>query len=422
MERKYSDIGTFLDDMHETLSLKEMVADLGVYTHEELNSTLVPCCFHEDDTPSLQITDKFFRCYAGSCGCKGDHLSFIQNHFNVGFMEAVHKIAEMYHVDISGIKMHFDGRVDKLKEEWNGYLHAMEMAPESAKKLQKDFFPQEVGYDKKEGYVVLALTSKTGTVLGFTKRRVDELHEKGENGKYRSPKWKHSSLNDSLIGQCHNVFNLFNASKAIKKEKKVVVCEGPKDVIAYQRVDIQYVVGVCGTGNSNNIWDVILPVDDIYLSMDGDNVGVGTVLKNVTYLAPSHDVSRIFVVTMPEGMDPYDVVTQLGGKELVKRYESPMSALDFCVLHGGLNEVKELYGSLPEHSKIPLMKSICKVKGFSVKEAESWMFGSEKSAQQQPVNKEKSMLLAVAKGEAEVVNMKPDRAKRILKLKYNIEV
>jgi len=50
---------------------------------------LVPCCFHEDDTPSLSIdlTDGWFNCFG--CGVKGgDVLAFHMLKHHLGFIEA----------------------------------------------------------------------------------------------------------------------------------------------------------------------------------------------------------------------------------------------------------------------------------------------------------------------------------------------
>ena len=55
MKQKYDDIGTFLDDAHEFLSVKELTVNLGIFTHDDIKNSLVQCCFHDDDTPSLQL-------------------------------------------------------------------------------------------------------------------------------------------------------------------------------------------------------------------------------------------------------------------------------------------------------------------------------------------------------------------------------
>jgi hypothetical protein len=434
MKQSYSDMNDFLEDVHAEKSIKQLVLDLGIYTKDDFRGALVPCCFHQDDTPSLQIADSFFRCYAGSCGVKGDIISFVQTFYNTGFMEAVNKIADLYGINIKGLRMHLDGKVSQLKREWDSYTYAMQNAPVEAQQLKRMFFPHEIGYDADIRYVVLPLTSKTGTILGFTKRRVDELHEKNPStGKWNdirpgvpASKWKHSSIKDSLISQCHNLFNLHGAANQIRMHKRVVVCEGPKDSIAYQRAGIMFSVGVCGTSNSNNIWDILLPVDSIYLSHDGDLVGIGTVIKNVIFLTARHDVNNIFALIFPEGQDPYDVVTGENGVErLLDIYNHPVSALDFSVTHGTLNDVVELYEATPEYNKVSVMRSICKCKCFSLAEAESWLasakIANDRSKAEESMD-EKSTLMAIVNGEYVDSSIKVDKAKKILRMKYGINM
>lgn len=426
MKEKYNDMSNFLDDLHSQLSLKQMTIDLGIFTKDDFRGALVKCCFHEDDTPSLQITDEFYKCYAGSCGVKGDHISFVQTYYNTGFMEAVNKIADLYNIDIKDLKLHFDNKTSQLKNEWEKYLQNMQNAPFEAQELKHMFFPHEIGYDPREKYVVLPLTSKTGTILGFTKRRVDALHQNNRDertGKFNEPKWKHSSIKDSLISQCHNLFNLHNAANQIRMKRKVVICEGPKDAIAWERADIKFVVGVCGTSNSNNIWDLILPVDDIYLSHDGDKVGIGTVIKNVIFLTSRHDVTHIFAFKFPMGQDPYDVVTSENGvAKLIEIYRNPISALDFAIENGTLEDIINIYEATPEYNKLSVIRSICKCKHFSLSEAESWLFNSKNEGKINDSLNEKETLIAIINGEDVDSSIKPDKAKKILKMKYGISL
>ena len=421
MRQEYKNLQDFIDDIHENLSIKETVLSLGIYAKDDFRGDLVSCCFHDDRTPSLQISDKFFKCYAGSCGVKGDLITFIQLYYNVDFIESINKIAEIYNVNIQNISYYMDSRVSKLKEEWNYYLYQMDKAPKVVQEMQREFFPQEIGYDPKEKYVVLPLTSKTGSILGFTKRRVDALHEKKEDGGFKYPKWKHSSVRNSLITQCHNLFNLYNAANQIRIKNKIILCEGPKDVIAFRRVGLEYCVAVCGTSNSNNAWDLILPVEEIYLAMDGDDTGIKTMINNIQYLTSIHDIKKVFVLQFPENKDPYDIVIEQGKDALLEIYNNPIPALDFIAYHGTSKEMLELYNNTPDYNKIFIINAICKQKLFSVSEAESWLFQQYEPKQHDPLN-EKEMLIALIKGEDTKLSMKPDKARRILKIKYGIEM
>lgn len=425
MKREYSEIQDFIDDAHGQLSIAETIMDMGILKRDDFHGQFVNCIFHDgDNTPSLQITENFWKCYG--CNAKGDIFAFLQQYYNVDFIDAVNKLAEFLNINISSIKWKFDGKYSKLKEEWDGYLKSMENAPNEIKALRRDYFPQEIGYDPYINYIVLALTSKTGAILGFTKRRVGEESTIVQNGKeWKRPKWKHSSLKNSMISQCHNIFNLHIASPEIRKKKFAIVTEGPKDVIAYQRIGFNNSICVCGTSNSTNIWELIFPVERIVLSMDIDPAGIEATINTLIYLAPIFDIKNVESVVLPDGSDPYDVIQKFGNEALIKHYNERIPAVYFLINYGNVNDVKRLYDAVPEYNKIYVMKSICKAKGFSIVEAESWLASSfEKEAKVEVKLDEKSMLLAFLKGEDVdgIPMMDVNKAKRILLLKYGIKM
>ena len=92
MNQVYDNISDFMEAVHEEVNLKETVIDMGLISRDAFRKTqFCSCIFHQgDNTPSLQVTDKFFKCYA--CGtAKGDLIKFIQLYYNIDFMEAVVK-------------------------------------------------------------------------------------------------------------------------------------------------------------------------------------------------------------------------------------------------------------------------------------------------------------------------------------------
>lgn len=435
MKKEYNELDEFIEDIH-ALSIRKEVVNLGLLTEDDFaNNNFVSCIFHaEDDSPSLQIVDNFFKCYA--CGAKGDLIKFVQLYFNIDFMDAIKKLAEVYNVKIKNLRFNYDNKSSRLKREWENYLSDMENAPKEAKEMKRDFFPQEIGYDAKNKYVVLPLTSRTGSILGFTKRRVDKLHEiDGFSGKFKNPKWKHSSLKDSLMEHCHNIFNLYGASAEIRKINAVILSEGPKDVIAYQRINHPNVICCCGTGNSNNIWDMILPTGNIYLSMDNDEAGIKSTISTVLYLAPLYDIKHIFSIILPKGKDPYDIVIEQNGKEKLEEfYQNAVSSVEYFAKNASISEIKELYDIVPEYNKIFVLKCICKEKCMSVSEAESWINEGGLDGTSHRINQtlkdeannnqmsEKDLLLAFVLGKdiESIPMMDIKKAKKILKLKYGI--
>lgn len=417
MKKVYENIDDFLDDVHNLLSIKDIAIQMGIIERSKMNGDFTNCIFHEEKSPSLQIKENFFKCYSGQCGAKGDMISLITMYYNIDFIEGIKKLADFLNINISNIKMKFDGKTNKIKQEWEDYLKQMNSAPKEIQELKRDYFPQEVGYDHNINYIVLPLTSRTGSILGFTKRRIDFLHQIGEDGKFKFPKWKHSSLSDSLIKQCHNMFNYFTANKEIRKLKEIIITEGPKDVIGYLRIKKPNTVCSCGTQNSNNIWDLLLPVENIVLSMDADAAGIKAAINAILYLSSFFDIQKITSVVLPDKEDPYSV------KNLQKYYDERISAASYFIQHATKEQVKELYDTVPEFNKVYLMKEICLQKEFSVSEAESWLLTEETTkVNDKKELSEKEKLLSFINGDSGSEYMPIEKAKRILKMRYGINV
>lgn len=426
MKKIYNDMQNFIDDVHEEININEIIIDLGIIQKDDFHGQFLNCLFHEgDNSPSLQITENFFKCYG--CGAKGDIFKFLQLYYNIDFIESVKKLAEFLNIEIKSIKYNFDSKYDKLKQEWEMYLNNMKNAPINIQKLSRDYFPQEIGYDKEINYIVLPITSKTGAILGFTKRRIGD--ECLEYSKYKRPKWKHSSLKDSLIGQAHNIFNLHNAIADIRKKRFVIATEGPKDVIAYRRIGFNNTICTCGTSNSSNIWDLFLPlVDEIILSMDLDKAGIEATIKTAIYLSSLFDISKVYSVILQKGQDPYDVVVE-SHDLLLSYFNDKINVVDFAIKYGTLSDIKELYDNVLEYNKVYVIKKVCENKGFNIKEAESWLGLDELAINKNKNNlSEKDRLLAIINCEDldEISNIKNpmeevERAKRILELKYGIK-
>lgn len=427
MEKLYNDIKDFINDCHEQLSIKQIIISMGIVKEKDFARVdFLHCIFHEnDDSPSLQVKDAFFKCYA--CNAKGDIFKFLQLYYNLNFYESVKYLADFLNIKISNMKFTYDDRIDKLNKEWEEYQNNLDKAAREIKDLRRDYFPETIGYDPKEDYIVLPITSKTGSVLGFTKRRIDFLHTNKvkENGKFIYPKWKHSSLDDSLINLCHNIFNLQNAASEMKKKDEIIITEGPKDVIAYERLGFKNVICTCGTNNITNTFEAILPIKKIILSMDNDKAGIKSTIETIDYLSSIFDIKNIYVVILPEDKDPYDISKD----ELLNCYNNAIECVEFYIKEKENDPlaVKHLLQNVKEYNYIHVMRKICEIKNFSLSEAESWIDSNiNKIIDDKNNNKmsEKDMLLAIARGEdVDNVDLIPiEKVKKILKMKYGIKI
>jgi DNA primase len=418
MKDSYNEIDEFLEDVHNELSVKDTLIAMGEIKRDDFHGQLINCVFHDNDhTPSLQITDNFFKCYSGRCNAKGDLVEFIRIRHDLDFMDAVKKVAAYLNVSLPNVRRKYDGVANRLKNEWDRYLKEMDDAPEDVKSVRREFFPQEVGYDQSIDYVVMPFTSRSGSILGFTKRRLHDDILLDANGEKR-PKWKHSSAAYTLIGTCHNIFNLSVASGEIRKRKELILVEGPKDVIGYRRINRPNVICSCGTSNVDNVWDAMLPVGSIVLSHDGDQAGYSATINAAVFLADKVDIKTVTAVEMPDNEDPYSV------KNLEECYQNRIPVVDFVVKHGSDMEIRNLYHAVPNWNSSAVLKAICNGKMLTVNEALDWIdFVPEKDDKGDEALSEKDKLLAVVEcRDVNVPYIPVDKAKRILAMKYNIKL
>lgn len=410
MKKSYKNIDDFLEDLEDE-SLKEFTLDTGVFKKSDFRGPqFVSCIFHSGDhTPSLQITDKFFKCY--SCGAKGSFVNFVMLNKSLSFFEAVKLIGDHFGSKIENMKSINTEKRSNIQRQWDQYLYDMSRAPREIQELKREYFPIDVGYDKDINYIVLPYTSKANQVLGFTKRVI------GPTSDFR-PKWKHSSGKEGLQEEIHNIFNLGNAIGEIGRTKQIIVTEGPKDVIAYLRQGINNVICVSGTSNATNIWDEFPVLDEIVLSFDNDKAGHHATIQSVIDLSKRYDFDKIKIVMLPEGQDPYDI----DGNLLKELYDQRVSALDFVIEHSDPTDFNTLYNTTMMHNKFKVMAAGSRIKNMNHNELESWMRSEEKQIRRPKQDPEKERLLKIVNGEVQATQDEVYKATRILQLKYKIKL
>ena len=100
------------DEILNLLNMKDIVDKYGI----ETKRNMCHCPFHKDKHPSMKIYEKSFYCF--SCNSTGDLIEFVEQYFNLSFLEAMEKI----NIDFNlGLKT--QGRINrkkflKLKQEY----------------------------------------------------------------------------------------------------------------------------------------------------------------------------------------------------------------------------------------------------------------------------------------------------------------
>jgi DNA primase len=317
------------------------------------------CPFHDERTPSFNVTPSKGLYYCFGCGEGGDAIDFVEKTQHVNFVEALEYLA-----DRAGVQLRYvDGgpqtapglrsrvlEANKLAAEFfsAGLLSpegapAREMlkgrgfdrtiaeqfgvgyAPRGGKALReylmsKGFTGDELvkaglvrehgGWDVFQGRVIWPIRDAGHNVLGFGARKL--FDDDRMPGKYintaETVVYKKSSV----------LYGLDLARGPIAKKNQAVVVEGYTDVMACHLAGIDTAVASCGTafaeGHAAMLQRLIGAADvrpgEVIFTFDGDRAGIDAALK--VYKLDQTFTSQTYVAVEPSGLDPCDLRMQQG--------------------------------------------------------------------------------------------------------------
>jgi len=336
------------------------------------------CPFHNDTRPSLQIDPKWqnYRCW--SCGAKGDVFSFIQNYERVGFMEARELLARRAGISLEANPQENLFRVrllDAMKWAEVAYQNNLLESPDSEAQTARlylgerkltgptvrqfglGFAPlagdwllqraindgrdlnvlKDVGllgerennrgfYDRFRDRIMFPIRDSRGQTVGFGGRILPNspLLE-------RSPKYYNSS-DTPLFQKKELLFGLDLARHEAAKVGSLAVVEGYTDVMMATQCGVLNTVATMGTAlNERHVLQlrrfapkVIL----VYDADDGGELGVDRALE----LFIEHDV-ELAIATLPDGLDPCDLLVSQGADPFRKALDNAVDALDYKLNH-----------------------------------------------------------------------------------------
>ena len=155
--------------------------------------------------------------------------------------------------------------------------------------------------DVQRDRLVFPYIDGAGNVTGFAGRRVDNSDPKA------GPKFVNSLNVASVWEKRSQLFGVWQALARARALGYVVVCEGPADVLAFDRIDVPAValVGVAMTAAHAQVIRDVLGVSRVLIALDGDDAGrrpVPTCIASLVSVGYTVDV--IDVVNCDDGRDP----------------------------------------------------------------------------------------------------------------------
>lgn len=346
----------FIDNVKSALNIVNVVEQFIHLKKAGVNYKGV-CPFHNDHTPSMVVSPsrQTYHCFV--CGASGDVFSFIQNHLNITFIEALRWCANQAGLEFPAKEMTSEEEVLYKQKE------AQRIAIAAAANFFQQNLPQAETFINTRGYKLhdktlsdfgvgyapignLALTQLTKAgysleilkevdVVGNNEGRIydrfrDRLmfpfydmqgHIIGFSGRIITQKdgvGKYVNTGETpLFTKGKHIFGLYQARKAIGKQGFTYLVEGQFDVMSLHHVGIENVV--CGSGTAFTDEQVKLLLrftDNIIMIYDADAAGIKASLKNCELLLRAG--AKVKCIRLPEGTDPDDFAKSNGVKTAEK--------------------------------------------------------------------------------------------------------
>ena len=327
------------------------------------------CPFHNEKTPSFQVspTKQIFKCFG--CGKGGNVFSFVMATERLEFPEAVEYLARRAGIELEkrvevrernrrrdslfemnlwaavvfhrGMRNTDDGRPGRdylasrgldesiqktfrlgyAPDSWDFLLRLGSSKGYTAKDLAAAglVLPKQGGkghYDRFRNRVIFPIFDVRGRVVGFGGRALDDS----------TPKYLNSP-ETSVFSKSTCLYGLDAAKEGVLREKRVVVVEGYTDCLMAHQHGVDWVVATLGTAlTAQHVRTLRRYADEVLLVFDGDDAGRSAAERSVElFLEEDVDVR---VVLLPSGSDPCDVLVSEGREAFLKYLEASTDVFD----------------------------------------------------------------------------------------------
>lgn len=337
------------------------------------------CCpFHHEKTPSFSINaaDRYYHCFG--CGASGDVIRFVQEYENVEFAQAVEILAKRAGLEVPAYDDKSGERTAELKRKKDTYLKIMhlsarfylnnlysgkadryleylagrKLSPSTVKKfglgasfdytslpsflLDNGFSPQDIVDSgacirSEEGRL---LDAEGGRLIFPIINHMDEVIAFGGRVMVKTDRAKYKNTRETMLfNKSKNLYNV-NLVKKLKRAggiSSLIMVEGYMDAISMYQAGFQNVVASMGTSLTKEQARLCKRYsENVFISYDGDFAGQKANLRGLDIL--KEEGLRVRVVPMPEGLDPDDVVKQMGAEGYRECLEKAMPLIDFRIL------------------------------------------------------------------------------------------
>jgi len=322
------------------------------------------CPFHNEKTPSFNVSPakEIYKCFG--CGKSGNTITFVMEHEKLSYVEALRWLAARYKIEIEETQISDDQKQqiqiadslyvinnfavkffdEQLFETTDGnavamsYLKHRGFREEIIKKFQigynppqkdtlakalianqfnKDLLPRtglvvlrnETEWtDNYRGRIIFPIHSNSGKILGFGARVIGKAE--------KAPKYINTPENE-LYSKSKILYGSFFARMAIDKQDECLLVEGYTDVVSLHQAGIENVVASGGTSLTIDQLRLIKKyTNNLTIIYDGDSAGIKAALRGLDMAL--EEGLNVRLVLIPDNEDPDSYVNKVGTEAFQK--------------------------------------------------------------------------------------------------------
>jgi DNA primase len=356
------------------------------------------CPFHKEKTPSFNVNPhkQIFHCFG--CHKGGDVFTFVKDYENIGFVDAVRRLAERAkipldfednpaaketrHLKDQLLKIH-----DKIATRWQNclaneaagqiardYLKKRGVSDEAIKLFRIGAAPEswddtvnwaksknydlplveksglilrkeETGnyYDRFRGRLIFPICDEQGRVVGFSGRVL--------SGDEKTAKYVNSP-ETPIFTKSKIFFGLDKSKRAILDAGFAIICEGQLDLIACFMAGVQNIVAPQGTAFTDQHARILKRyVNEVVLCFDSDEAGQNAAVRSLDHLLASGLAVRVAVV--PEPHDPDSFIKKFSGEKFQELISNAEGFFDYY-----LNRLCKQNDSNSDKGRISILRAM----------------------------------------------------------------
>lgn len=401
----------FIDELINRVDIVDIV-DSRVPLKKAGRDYTACCPFHNEKTPSFTVsqTKQFYHCFG--CGAHGTAIGFLMEYEHMGFVEAVEELADLTNLEVPreastashphdsespGLYAIMERAADYYRNQlrdhpeaprainylkgrglsgeiaaefgigfappgWDNLIQALDRDDTSKRQLLRSGMTIEKenhgAYDRFRDRIMFPIRDRRGRTIAFG-GRILGTDEAQAGAKYLN------SPETPIFHKGRELYGLYEARKALRQPRQLMVVEGYMDVVALAQFEIRYAVATLGTATTHEHLEALYRVvPEVIFCFDGDRAGREAAWRALENTLPvMRDGRQARFLLLPDGEDPDTLVRKEGKEALEQRLAEapPLSEFFFSTLSSRVDmetaegrarlvaQAKPLLDKLPEN-------------------------------------------------------------------------